>query len=77
MKLARLIGLIHERYGNVRTFCTAVGLDYSYTTRVLNGKVDARRTTLVKLANALSIEPYDMGLYFFPESLAGSVVRSD
>lgn len=77
MKLSRLIGLIHERYGNVKSFCAEVGVDYSYTTRVLNGKVDARRKTLLRIAAALSIAPNDIGFYFFPESCGGSEVSSD
>ena len=76
MKLARLIGLIHERYGNVKAFCSANGFDYSYTTRVLNSKVDVRRSTVIKLAAALSIAPDEIGFYFYPECCGGSEVSN-
>lgn len=77
MKLARLIGLIHERYGNVKVFCAENGLGYSYTTRVLNGKVDARRSTISRIAAALHVCPCDIGFYFFPECCESSEVSND
>lgn len=77
MKLAKLIGLIYERYGSVKVFCSDNGLDYSYTTRVLNCKVDARRSTMAKLVAALSIAPCEIGYYFFPECCDVSVVSGE
>ena len=67
MRLSKLIGKIYEKYGNVSAFCDANGLNPGYISLALNGKVDIRKSTVVKLAEILSVSPCDIGYYFFPE----------
>lgn len=67
MRLAKLIGEIYEVYGTVTAFCDENNLNYGYISRVLNGKVDIKKSTINKIAEILSIAPCDIGDYFFPE----------
>ena len=72
MRLSKLIGKIHEDHGNVLRFCEKYGIDFGYMSRVLNGKHDIKKSTIVKLVGLLSINPSDIGVYFFPECFDGA-----
>lgn len=67
MRLGKLIGKIHERYGNVISFSKAIGMDIAYLSRLVNGKYDFRKSTVIKIADALCISPSEYAEYFFPE----------
>ena len=72
MRLAKLIGKIYEDYGSVTNFCNSAKIDYGYMSRLLNGKTDIKKSTVVRMTKLLLINPAEIGLYFFPECCASA-----
>lgn len=70
MRLSKLIGKIYEAYGSVSDFSNATGISYANLTKALNGKTDIKKSTVIRIADALSISAEDIGIYFFPECVA-------
>lgn len=67
MILHKLIGEIYAKYGTVTAFAKECGIHYTYLSRMLNGKVDFRKATMLKVIKTLGIDAKDIGFYFFPE----------
>lgn len=72
MTLNRLIGEIYTKYGTVTAFAKECGIHYTYLSRMLNGKVDFRKSTMLKVIKALGLNANEIGFYFFPECCDGS-----
>ena len=67
MRLNKLIGRMCERHGNMVEFSKSVGIDIAYISRFVNGKLDYKKSTIIKIADALDIQPEEYAEYFFPE----------
>ena len=72
MRLSKLIGKIYEAYGSVSDFSNATGISYANLTKILSGKNDLKKSTVIRIADALSISAEDIGIYFFPECVVSS-----
>ena len=68
MRLNALSAEIHKQYGNVFKFAQESGIHYTYLSRLLGGKLDFKKSTVLKIAKDLNIAPCDYAFYFYPES---------
>jgi len=72
-----LRGRIVQKYGTLYRFGEAMGLSPAKVTWRLNGKTNWKSEEIVKATRLLGIQPTELALYFFPETLGVSEEQSN
>lgn len=58
--------LIVFKYGTLKRFCTEVlNITPTHFSSIMSGRAEYSQSFITKTVNALGIDPYDIGLYFF------------